>query len=181
VRAGITLAAWGYALKKNSNNEAAAKKFVTALFKNVPVLDSGARGSTTTFVERGLGDVLLAWENEAILSIKELGPNKFEIVAPSVSIVAEPTVAVIDKVATKRGTAKVAEEYLKYLYTPAGQEIVAKNYYRPRLAAVQAKYDKQFPDMNLFTLDSQFGTWRDAQKKHFADGGIFDQIYVPTS
>lgn len=173
------LAAWAYALKQNNNDEAKAQEFVTKLFKNVPVLDSGARGSTTTFVERGIGDVLLAWENEAFLSINELGPDKFEIVVPSLSILAEPPVAVVDKVVDKKGTREVAEAYLEYLYTEEGQELAAKNYYRPRLAAVAEKYKAQFPDVNLITIDEQFGGWQNAQKKFFADGGVFDQIYKP--
>jgi sulfate transport system substrate-binding protein len=174
------LAAWGYALQKNKNSQAAAKEFITKLFKNVPVLDSGARGSTTTFVERGIGDVFISWENEAILATRELGAGKFETVTPSVSILAEPTVAVVDKVAAKRGTTKVAEAYLKYLYTPEGQEIAAKHYYRSRLPEVQKKYAAQFPDVKLFTLSQYFGDWRKAQKTHFADGGVFDQIYQPS-
>ena len=173
------LAAWGYALKKSGGNEGAAKDFVTRLYKNVPVLDSGARGATTTFVQREIGDVLLAWENEAFLSIKELGPDKVEIVVPSLSILAEPPVAVVDKVVDKRGTRKVAEAYLSYLYTPEGQEIVAKNFYRPRLDSVANKYSSTFPKLNLITIDDTFGGWQKAQKIHFADGGIFDQIYQP--
>jgi sulfate/thiosulfate-binding protein len=173
------LAAWGYALKQPGGNEAKAKDFVGKLFKNVPVLDSGARGATTTFVERGIGDVLLAWENEAVLATKELGKDKFEIVAPSQSILAEPPVAVVDKVAKKHGTAEVAKAYLDFLYTPEGQEISAKHYYRPRDAKIEAKYAAQFPKVKLFTLSSLFGDWRKAQKVHFADGGTFDQIYQP--
>ena len=173
------LAAWGYALKNSGGNEVAAKDFVTRLYKNVPVLDSGARGATTTFVQREIGDVLLAWENEAFLSIKELGPDKVEIVVPSLSILAEPPVAVVDKVVDKRGTRKVAEAYLSYLYTPEGQEIVAKNFYRPRLDSVANKYSSTFPKLNLITIDDTFGGWQKAQKIHFADGGIFDQIYQP--
>jgi sulfate/thiosulfate transport system substrate-binding protein len=171
------LAAWGYALKKFGNSDAKAKDFVSRLFRNVPVLDSGARGSTTTFVQRGLGDVLLAWENEAYLAIKELGPGKFEIVTPSLSILAEPTVALVDKVVDKRGTRAVAQAYLEYLYTPEGQEIAAQNYYRPTLKSVAAKYGKKFGKVNLFTIDKEFGGWHKAQKTHFADGGVFDQIY----
>ncbi|HEY0074803.1 MAG TPA: sulfate ABC transporter substrate-binding protein [Abditibacteriaceae bacterium] len=174
------LAAWGYALQKNKNNEVAAKEFITKLYKNVPVLDSGARGATTTFVERGIGDVFISWENEAILATRELGKGKFEIVTPSVSILAEPTVAVVDKVVQKKGTQEVAEAYLKYLYTPEGQEIAAKHYYRPRLPEVQKKYAEQFPNVKLFTLSQYFGDWRKAQKAHFADGGVFDQIYQPS-
>src|SRR6266567_2504475 len=173
------LAAWAYALKQKGGNEARAKEFVTRLYRNVPVLDSGARGSTTTFVQRGQGDVLLAWENEAFLAVNELGKDKFEIVVPSVSILSEPPVAVVDKVVDRKGTRKVAEEYLKYLYAPEGQEIAAKNYYRPRDKKVAAKYAKVFPKVRLFTIDEVFGGWRKAQKSHFADGGVFDQIYTP--
>ncbi len=173
------LAAWAYALKQPGGNEAKAKGFVTALFKNVPVLDSGARGSTTTFVQRGIGDVLLAWENEAFLSIKELGPDKVDIVIPSLSILAEPPVAVVDKVVDRKGTRALAEAYLQYLYTPEGQEIAAKHYYRPRLEAVAKKYAATFPKINLITIDEVFGGWQKAQKLHFADGGLFDQIYQP--
>jgi len=171
------LAAWGYALKNNGNDQAKAKEFVGKLFANVPVLDSGARGSTTTFVERGIGDVLLAWENEAFLAVKELGPDKFDIVVPSLSILAEPPVTVVDKNADKHGTRKVAEAYLQYLYSPEGQDIAAKNYYRPTDAKVAAKYAKQFPKIELITIDKVFGGWTKAQKEHFADGGVFDQIY----
>ncbi len=171
------LAAWGYALKKYGNDETRAKAFVASLYANVPVLDSGARGSTTTFVERGIGDVLIAWENEADLAVKELGPNKVEIVVPSVSILAEPPVALVDKNVDKHGTRTVAQAYLEYLYTEEGQEIVAKNYYRPRLASVANKYAGQFSNVNLFTIDELFGGWQKAQKTHFADGGVFDQIY----
>lgn len=173
------LAAWGYALRQPGGDEAKAKDFVTRLYKNVPVLDSGARGSTTTFVERGIGDVLIAWENEALLSVKELGGDKFEIIAPSVSILAEPPVTVVDKVVDKRGTRSVAQAYLEYLYTEEGQQIAAKNYYRPRLASVAAQYANQFPKVNLFTIDEVFGSWQKAQQTHFADGGTFDQIYQP--
>jgi len=172
------LAAWGYSLKKRGG-DAAAKDFVQRLYKNVAVLDSGARGSTITFVERGVGDVFISWENEAFLAIKELGPEKFEIVVPSVSILAEPPVTVIDKVVDKRGTRKVAEEYLKHLYSEEGQEIAARHYYRPRLQKVAARYAKAFPKVNLFTIDEVFGGWQKAQKTHFADGGLFDQIYQP--
>ena len=171
------LAAWAYALKK-TGDEAQAREFVKKLYRNVPVLDSGARGSTTTFVERGIGDVLLAWENEAFLALRELGPDKFEIVAPSLSILAEPTVAVVDKVADKRKTRAVATAYLEYLYSEQGQEIAAKNYYRPTLDSVARKYEQQFPKLNLITVDEVFGGWRKAQKTHFADGGTFDQIYA---
>lgn len=175
------LAAWGYALKANNNDEAKAEAFVKELFTHVPVLDSGARGATTTFVERQIGDVLLAWENEAYLSINELGPDKFEIVNPSVSILAEPPVAVVDKIADKHGTREVAEAYLKYLYSEEGQQIAAENYYRPTLAKVKDKFRDQFPAIELFTLKDIFGTWEETQAKHFNDGGIFDKIYVPGS
>jgi len=175
------LAAWGYALKHNNNDEAKAQEFVKKLFKNVPVLDSGARGSTTTFVERGIGDVLLAWENEAFLSINELGPDKFEIVYPSLSVLAEPPVAVVDKVVDSRGTREVAEAYLKYLYSEEGQRIAAQNYYRPTLAKVADEFKDQFKPLELLTIDQDFGGWNAAQEKHFADGGIFDKIYVPGS
>jgi sulfate/thiosulfate-binding protein len=174
------LAAWAYALRQKGGNEQKAKEFVTRLYKNVPVLDSGARGSTTTFVQRGLGDVLLAWENEAFLAVNELGKDKFEIVAPSLSILAEPPVTVVDKVVDKKGTRKIAEEYLKYLYTPEGQEIAAKNYYRPTDKKVAAKYANTFAKVKLITIDEVFGGWRKAQKFHFADGGVFDQIYTPS-
>ncbi|MDF2723365.1 MAG: sulfate transporter [Paenibacillus sp.] len=174
------LAAWGYALKQNNNDENAAKDFLAKLFKNVPVLDSGARGSTTTFVERGIGDVLLAWENEAFLSQKEFGADKFEIVIPSISILAEPPVTVVDKVVDKKGTRSVAQAYLEYLYSDEGQEIAAKNFYRPRNETVAKKYEKQFPKINMLSIDKDFGGWAKAQKTHFADGGTFDQIYKPT-
>lgn len=172
------LAAWGYALKQNNNDEEAARQFVTELFKHVPVLDSGARGSTTTFVEREIGDVLLAWENEAFLSINELGPDKLEIVVPSLSILAEPPVAVVDKNVEKKGTREIATAYLEYLYSEEGQRIAAENYYRPRLAAVAAEFADQFPALDLITVD-EFGGWQEAQRKFFSDGGIFDQIYEP--
>jgi sulfate/thiosulfate-binding protein len=171
------LAAWAYALKQPGGNETTAREYVAKLFKNVPVLDSGARGATTTFVQRGIGDVLLSWENEALLAAKELGEGKVEIVTPSISILAEPTVTVVDKVVDRRGTRKVAEAYLQYLYTPEGQEIAAKNFYRPRLESVAQKYASQFTHVNLITIDDVFGGWQKAQKTHFADGGIFDQIY----
>ncbi|MBP1208136.1 sulfate transport system substrate-binding protein [Duganella sp. 1411] len=173
------LAAYGYALRQPGGNEATAKDFLGKLYKNVPVLDSGARGATTTFVERGIGDVLIAWENEALLAIKELGPSKFDIVAPSVSILAEPPVAVVDKVVDKRGTRKVAEAYLNFLYTDEGQEIIAKNYYRPAVEKEAKKYAAQFPAVKLFTIAQIAGDWTKAQKTHFADGGLFDQIYQP--
>jgi sulfate/thiosulfate-binding protein len=174
------LAAWGYALKQPGGNDASAQAFVSKLFKNVPVLDSGARGATTTFVERGIGDVLLAWENEALLAIRELGPDKVEILAPSVSILAEPPVALVDKVADKHGTRKVAEAYLQYLYSDEGQEIAAKNYYRPTAEKTLKKYAAQYPKVKLFTIDEVSGNWAKTQKTHFADGGLFDQIYQPT-
>ncbi|HLP78444.1 MAG TPA: sulfate ABC transporter substrate-binding protein [Candidatus Paceibacterota bacterium] len=169
------LAAWGYALKKNNNDEAKAKEFVSKLFKNVRVLDTGARGSTTTFVQRGIGDVLIAWENEAYLSLKE-SAGEFEIVSPSISILAEPPVAVVDRFARKHGTEAAAKAYLEYLYSPEGQEIAARNYYRPRLETVAQKYSDKFAKLNLFTVDEVFGGWQKAQKTHFADDGIFDQI-----
>jgi len=173
------LAAWGYALKKPGGNEAKAREFIARLYKNVPVLDSGARGATTTFIERGIGDVLINWENEALLTVKELGADKFEIVVPPIGILAEPTVSLVDKVVDKRGTRAAAQAYLEYLYSPEGQEIAARHYYRPRLASVAAKYAKQFPKVKLFTIDEVFGGWQKAQKAHFEDGGIFDQIYQP--
>ncbi len=173
------LAAWGYALKQPGGNADSAKAFVKRLYANTKVLDSGARGSTTTFVERGIGDVLVAWENEAHLAVKELGKDKLEIVTPSLSVLAEPPVAVVDKVVDKRGTRKQAQAYLEYLYSPEGQEIAARHHYRPRDAKVAAKYVRQFAPVQLFTVDELFGGWRLAQKTHFDDGGIFDQIYAP--
>lgn len=173
------LGAWGYALSKNENKEAAAREFVSKLYKNVPVLDSGARGSTTTFVQRGLGDVLISWENEAYLALKEFGDGKFEVITPSLSILAEPPVAVVEKVAHKHGTEEVAKGYLEYLYTEAGQEIIGKNFYRPRSAKAIAKYGSQFSQVKLITIDEVFGGWQKAQKTHFSDGGIFDQIFKP--
>jgi len=173
------LAAWGYALKQPGGNETTAREFVSKLYKNVPVLDSGARGSTTTFVERNIGDVLITWENEAILSVKELGKDKFEIVVPSVSILTEPPVAVVDKNVDKHGTRAAAEEYLKFLYTPQGQELAAKHYYRPRDPLVLSQHKDLFPIIQLFTVDELFGGWKKAQPTHFNDGGIFDQIYQP--
>ncbi|MFZ5680436.1 MAG: sulfate ABC transporter substrate-binding protein [Bradyrhizobiaceae bacterium] len=170
------LAAWGYALKKYGSEDK-AKKFVGDIFKNVPVLDTGARGSTVTFVERGVGDVLLAWENEAFLAVKEFGKDKFEIVAPPLSILAEPPIAVVDTVADKKGTRAAAEAYLKYWYTKEGQEIAARNFYRPRDAAVGEKYADAFAKVELFTIDDVFGGWTKAQKEHFGEGGVFDQIY----
>ena len=170
------LAAWGYAQRKYGS-PAKAKEFLTRLFRNVPVLDSGARGSTTTFVQRGQGDVLIAWENEAFLAVNQFGRGKFEIVVPSVSILAEPPVAVVDKVVDRKGTRKIAEAYLEYLYTPEAQEIVAKNYYRPRNAQVAAKYKARFPNLPLLTIDRHFGGWGRTQATHFNDGGMFDQIF----
>jgi sulfate transport system substrate-binding protein len=172
------LAAWGYALRKFGNDPNKAKDFVSRIYKNVPILDTGARGATVTFVERGIGDVLIAWENEALLAVKQLGDKgEFQIVAPSLSILAEPPVAVVDKVTNKRKTVQAATAYLQYLYTPEGQEIAARHYYRPRNQAVAAKYAAQFPKVQLFTIDQVFGGWTKAQKTHFDDGGVFDQIY----
>jgi sulfate transport system substrate-binding protein len=173
------LAAWGYALKKYGGDESKAKEFVTKLYKNVPVLDSGARGASTTFAQRGIGDVLIAWENEAFLAIKELGTDRLEIVTPSVSILAEPTVAVVNQVARKHGTEQIARAYLEYLYSPEGQKIIAKNYYRPRQKLTLTTVNAVFPALKLFTVDQVFGGWQKAQKTHFADGGMFDQIYKP--
>jgi len=170
------LAAWGYALKQPGGNDAKAREFVKRIYHNVKVLDSGARGATTTFVERGIGDVLIAWENEAYLAVKELGPDKFEIVTPSISILAEPTVSVVDKVVDKHGTRKQAEAYLSYLYSPAGQEIAARNYYRPRNKKIAAKYAKRFAHVKLFTIDQVFGGWTKAHAVHFANRGVYDQI-----
>ncbi|MEY2633600.1 MAG: hypothetical protein RIR00_2254 [Pseudomonadota bacterium] len=172
------LAAWGWALKQPGGNEQKARELVTGLFRNVLVLDSGARGATATFVERGLGDVLIAWENEALLALNELGKDKFEIVSPSLSILAEPPVAVVDKVAEKHGTKLTAQAYLDYLYSPEGQDIAARHYFRPRDAKVAAKYAAQFPKLKLITIDEVFGGWQKAQQTHFADGGSFDQIYL---
>ena len=175
------LAAWGYALRQPGGDEAKAREFVGKLFHQVPVLDSGARGSTTTFVERGIGDVLLAWENEAFLAIEELGPDKVDIVVPSVSILAEPPEAVVDKVVDARGNRAVVRAYLDYLYSEAGQEIAAKNHYRPTLKAVADRHAKQFPQLSLFTITDVAPSWTEAQKTHFADGGVFDQIYQPNA
>lgn len=173
------LAAYGFALKQNGGDEEKAREFINKLFKNVPVLDSGARGSTNTFVQQGIGDVLIAWENEAFLSIDEFGDDKFEIVVPSISILAEPPVAIVDKVVDKRGTREVAEAYLNFLYTEEGQRLAAEHYYRPRLEEVARQYENQFPQIELLTIDDDFGGWSNAQSTHFADGGVFDQIYVP--
>jgi len=171
------LAAWAYALKNNNNDEGKAKDFVKKLFANVPVLDSGARGSTTTFVERGIGDVFISWENEAFLALKELGPDKFEIVVPTLSILAEPPVTVVDKNAKKHGTEAVSKAYLEYLYSDEGQDIAGKHYYRPTNPKYAEKYASQFPKVNLIKIDGVFGGWQKAQKTHFSDGGTFDQIY----
>jgi sulfate transport system substrate-binding protein len=172
------LAAWGYGLRQPGGDETKARDFVAALYKNVPVLDSGARGSTITFVQRRIGDVLITWENEAFLALKELGPDKLDIVVPSVSILAEPPVAVVDTVADRKGTRAVAEAYLKYLYSPEGQEIAATHYYRPRSPGIAAKHAAQFPAIALFTIEELFGGWAKAQATHFADGGVFDSIYT---
>jgi sulfate transport system substrate-binding protein len=173
------LAAWGYALKAYGNDEGKVREFVQKLFRNVPVLDTGARGALTTFSERAIGDVFISWENEAFLATTELGPGKFEIVVPSLSILAEPPVALVDKVVDRRGTRKAAQAYLEFLYTPEGQEIAARHHYRPRLEAVAAKHAGRFAKVTLFTIDEVFGGWQKAQAKHFADGGVFDQIYEP--
>jgi sulfate/thiosulfate-binding protein len=172
------LAAYGFALKQPGGNDAKAQAFVGSLFKNVPVLDSGARGSTVTFAERGIGDVLLAWENEAHLAFKEFGADKFDIVYPRTSILAEPPVSVVDKVVDKRGTRAVATAYLEYLYSTEGQELAARHFYRPIDPAIAAKYAANFPKISLFTIDEVFGGWAKAQKTHFSDGGVFDQIYT---
>ena len=174
------LAAWEFGKRQAGGNDAKGREFVTQLFKNVPVLDTGARGATTTFVQRGIGDVLLAWENEAYLAVQE-GKGQVEIVVPSISILAEPPVAIVDKVVDKKGTRAVAEAYLQFLYSPEGQEIAAKHHYRPRDATVAAKYAGRFANVKLFTIDEAFGGWQNAQKAHFADGGVFDQIYRPGS
>jgi sulfate transport system substrate-binding protein len=171
------LAAWGYALRKSGNNDQGARDYMKKLFANVPVLDSGARGATTTFVQRGVGDVLIAWENEALLALKEFGADKFEIVVPSATILAEPPVAVVDKVARRHGTEKVSRAYLEYLYSPEAQELAAKYFYRPRLKSVADKYASVFPKVNTFTVVEGCGGWQNAQAKHFSDGGTFDQIY----
>ncbi len=174
------LAAWGYALRKNGGDEAKAQEFLEQLFKNVPVLDTGARGATTTFAQRGIGDVLITWENEAMLSVKEFGTNAVEIVTPRLSILAEPSVAVVDRVVRKKGTEAAARAYLEFLYTPEGQEIIAKNFYRPRLASVASRYAERYPAIELLTVDRDFGGWAAAQKKHFSEGGLFDSIIAKT-
>jgi sulfate transport system substrate-binding protein len=173
------LAAWAHALKKHGGDEAKAKEFVKALYKNVPVLDSGARGATTTFVERGIGDVLLAWESEALLAVERLGKGRFEIVVPRSSILAEPPVAWVDRNVDRHGTRAAAQAYLEFLYTPEAQEIGARSFYRPRDPAVAARYAGRFPKLDLVTVDGAFGGWAQAQAKHFADGGVFDQIFTP--
>jgi sulfate transport system substrate-binding protein len=170
------LAAWGYALKKLGGDEGKARDFMARVFKNVPILDTGARGATTTFVQRGIGDVLIAWENEALLVLKESAQGEFELVTPSLSILAEPPVTWVDKVVSRRGTRAIAQAYLEYLYSPEGQEVAAKHYYRPRLESVVRKHADTFPKMNLFTIDEVFGGWQKVQKAHFNEGGIFDQI-----
>jgi sulfate/thiosulfate transport system substrate-binding protein len=173
------LAAWAFALEKNGNDVAKAKEFITRLYKNVPVLDSGARGATTTFAQRGIGDVFISWENEAFLAIKEFGADKLEIVVPSMSILAEPPVTLVDRIAKRKGTEAVAQAYLEYLYSDEGQEIAGKHFYRPRSEKVAAKYATQFTQVRLITIDDVFGGWQKAQKTHFADGGIFDQVFKP--
>jgi sulfate transport system substrate-binding protein len=173
------LAAWAWAAQKFNNDEAKVRDYIAKLFKNVPVLDTGARGSTTTFVQRGIGDVFICWENEAFLAVKEYGVGKFEIINPSLSILAEPPVTWVDRVVKKRGTEAVAKAYLEYLYSPEGQTIAGKHFYRPRLAEVAAKYKNQFPEIKLVTIDGAFGGWAKAQPLHFAEGGLFDQIYKP--
>ncbi len=175
------LAAWGFALRKYGSDEKKALEFLRLLFGNVPVLDTGARGATTTFIQRNIGDVLIAWENEALLAQKEIGKDEFQIVIPSVSILAEPSVAVVDGVAKKHGTSKAAEAYLRFLYSPEGQDIIGNNFYRPRLADAVIKYSSIFPSLSLFTVDELCGGWKSAQSKHFDDGGLFDQIYMPSS
>jgi len=173
------LAAWGFALKQSNNDDAKARAFVERVYRQVPVLDSGARGSTTTFAQRGIGDVLIAWENEALLAKEKLGADKFDIVNPSLSILAEPPVSVVDKVVDRRGTRAVAQAYLQFLYTPDGQEIAARHHFRPTSAPVLAKYAQKFPKINLITVDAVFGGWAKAHERHFRDGGVFDQIYQP--
>lgn len=173
------LAAWGYGLHHNGNDSEKAKAFVKKLYQNVPVLDTGARGATTTFVNRGIGDVLITWENEAMMSVRKLGPDKFEMIYPSESILAEPPVAVVDRVVDRRGTREVAAAYLDYLYSEEGQTIAAKNFYRPTLQSVKDKYKEQFPDIKLYRIEDEFGGWAKVQAEHFGDGGVFDQIYTP--
>ena len=175
----VYLGAWGYALKQYGNDAAKAKEFVRKFYKNVPVLDSGARGATTTFIQRGIGDVLVGWENEAYLALKESGPDKFEIITPSISILAEPSVALVEKVAKKKGTETVAKAYLEYLFSDEGQNLAGKHFFRPRSEKALTTYSNQFAKMNLFTIDEVFGGWRKAQKTHFEEGGTFDEIYKP--
>jgi sulfate/thiosulfate transport system substrate-binding protein len=170
------LAAWGFALEKYDGDEAGAKDFVSRIYRNVPILDTGARGATTTFAQRGIGDVLISWENEAFLAIKEFGAGKLEIIVPSMSILAEPPVAVVEKVASKKGNAELARAYLEYLYSEEGQEIAARNFYRPRSEKIAAKYSHKFPELRLFTIGEVFGGWSQAQKSHFEEGAIFDQM-----
>jgi sulfate/thiosulfate-binding protein len=172
------LAAWGYA-RRRYGDQARARQFVTQLYRNVPVLDSGARGATTTFAQRGIGDVLITWENEALLAVKELGKDQLQIVTPSISILAEPPVAVVDAYARKHNTLQVAEAYLRYLYSPEGQELAARHYYRPRDPQILARYAQQFPQIQLFTIEEEFGSWAEAQQQHFSDGGVFDSVYRP--
>jgi sulfate transport system substrate-binding protein len=173
------LAAWGYAQRRFGGDEAKTRAFVAAIYKNAPVLDAGARGSTTTFVERGIGDVLIAWENEALLALEQLGKGQFEVVAPSLSILAEPPVAVVDAVARRHGTSALAREYLEYLYSPEAQDLIGRHFYRPSDPAAAAKYAAQLPTLELLSIEKDFGGWKKAQATHFADGGVFDQIYVP--
>ncbi|MFO1460643.1 MAG: sulfate ABC transporter substrate-binding protein [Verrucomicrobiota bacterium] len=170
------LAAWGFASRTHGGDSAKTQAFMESLFRNVPVLDTGARGATTTFAQRGIGDVLITWENEALLSLKEFGADKFEVVRPSLSILAEPSVAVVDRVVRRKGTEASAKAYLEFLYSEAGQEIVARNFYRPRLASVAKKYEAQFPKIELLTIDRDFGGWATAQKEHFSEGGTFDRV-----
>ena len=173
------LAAWAYAVRQPGGSETKAREFVAQLYRNVPILDSGARGSLTTFAERGIGDVAISWENEALLAVRELGPEKFEIVAPSLSILAEPPVALVDRNADRKGIRATAQAYLEFLYTPEVQDIIARNHYRPTDKVVAAKYSKEFPALKMVTVDEAFGGWGKAQATHFADGGVFDQIYTP--
>jgi sulfate transport system substrate-binding protein len=173
------LAAWGFALRRYGGSEEKAREFVARLYRNVPVLDSGARGSTTTFIERGIGDVLINWENEVLLASRELGKGRFEMIVPSMSILAEPPIALVDVVADRHGTRAAAQAYLEYLYSEEGQEIAARHYYRPSNKEIAKKFADRFPSLTLFTIDEQFGGWQKAQRTHFDDGGIFDQIYQP--
>lgn len=172
------LAAWGFASRANAGDPAKTRTFMESLFRNVPVLDTGARGATTTFAQRGIGDVLITWENEALLSLKEFGTDRFEVIRPRLSILAEPSVAVVDRITRRKGTEAIAKAYLEFLYTEVGQEIIAKNYYRPRLASIAKKYEAQFPKIELLTIDRDFGGWAEAQKVHFGEGGTFDQVFA---